>query len=115
MPVTHLICPRCQAPTRTAAIVSPTSPDAVECVRCTWPSPSFTRMEATLARRGQDGRGFDMTDEGLEEFVTNLPPTFPLRDPRGRIVMAKVFRAHIHDGQVDVTFEFDPDAWSTVH
>ena len=69
------------------------------------------QMTATLAKRGVDRQGHDITDEGLEDFVSNLPDTTTLTDSKGRKVVAKVFAVAIHDGQVDVTFEFDPEGW----
>lgn len=115
MPDNPTVCPRCSAPVQTTPLTPPEEGEALGCTRCTWPNPSYMRMLATLARKGVNAEGYDMTDEGLETFVANLPDTTTLKDPQGRRVYAKVFEVHVHDGQVDVTFEFDPNAWVMVH
>ena len=51
----------------------------------------------------------------LQDFANNVPQTTTLTDPAGRKVTAKVVNVDLHDGQVDVTFEFDPNAWVMVH
>lgn len=97
-------CPRCSAPTeRTGGTHG--------CTLCTWPNPSWVRVLATLARKGVDAQGYDMTDEGLEDFAASLQSATVLTDSQGRKVTAKVVEVHVHDGQVDVTFEFDPEGW----
>jgi hypothetical protein len=71
-------------------------------------------MQATLAKKGVASTGesvIDMTDQGLEDFAASIKETTTLRDPHGRVVLAKVIEVRVHDGQVDVTFEFDPQAW----
>jgi hypothetical protein len=52
-----------------------------------------------------------LSDEGLEDFAASLKGVTTLKDPKGRVVQAKVFAVLVHDGQVDVTFEFDPKGW----
>ena len=65
------------------------------------------QIQTTLTRT--DG---DSSDIGLEEFVAELGERTTLTDPkRGVKVIADIVNVHIHDGQVDVTFEFDEDAW----
>jgi hypothetical protein len=66
------------------------------------------QVQTTLKRT--DG---DSSDIGLEEFVAELGETATLTDPRkGTKVEADIIDVHIHDGQVDVTFEFDDDGWT---
>lgn len=107
-------CPRCSAPTQTTPLTPPDDDVAYGCSRCTWPNPSWCRMQATLAKAGPDG-GFDLDDQGLEDFAASIKTSTTLRDTQGRVVEAKVVEVAIHDGQVDVTFEFDPTAWAPVH
>lgn len=105
------LCPRCAAPTQKTALTPPDTGEAYGCSRCTWPNQSWQRMQATLAKRGVDNRGFEMTDQGLEDFAASIKNTTTLKNPQGRVVEAKVIKVHVHDGRVDVTFEFDPEGW----
>ena len=99
IPLTPKKCPRCEAPTKDRA-----------CTRCTWPNESWCRVLTTIAKK-QEAGVLDYSAEALEDIVANFPDTMPLKDDKGRMVMAKVITAQVHDGQSDVTFEFDPKAW----
>jgi len=100
------MCPRCQS-----LVLKDEAIGTDACTRCTWPNPSFTQMRTTLARKGVNAQGYDMTDQALEDFAASRKSETTLIDPQGRSLRAKVFEVHVHDGQVDVTFEFDPKGW----
>ena len=51
------------------------------------------------------------SDQDLEDFVAGLGETTILTDSRGSKVTAGIVKVDIHDGQVDVVFDFDPDGW----
>jgi len=64
----------------------------------------------TIAKRQETG-DLDYTAESLEDIVANFPDTMPLKDDKGKVVIAKVISVQVHDGQIDVVFEFDPKGW----
>ncbi len=98
-------CPRCSSPVQVVEHMGEV------CTRCTWPNPSYVQMAMTLAKKDLTATGYSMTDQGLEDFAASLKSETTLKDPKGQFVQAKVFEVHVHDGQVDVTFEFDPRGW----
>lgn len=97
-------CPRCDAPTQGAG-------KGIACTLCTWPNPSWVRVVTTLARRGADASGRIISDEGLEEFAASIQSHTTLTDAQGQQVTAKVVQVVVENGEVNVTFEFDPKGW----
>lgn len=111
MPNVPTTCPRCNAIIQTTPLTPPDSGEAYGCTRCTWPNPSYTRMRTTLARHDVGQQSYDTKDPDLEDFAARIKDTTVLKDPHGRMVSAKVVEIQVREGQVDVTFEFDPNGW----
>lgn len=115
MPDNPTVCPRCSAPVQATPLTPPDEGEAHGCTRCTWPNPSYMRVMTTLAKQEPGADGHSFYGQALQDFANNVPQTTTLRDPQGRRVSARVVKVDLHDGMVDVIFEFDPTAWAMVH
>ena len=108
-------CPRCSAPLQATPLTPPDEGEALGCTRCTWPNPSYMRVMTVLAKQKPGTVGYTHYGQSLQEFADNLPKSTTLKDPKGRVVAAKVVDVKVQDGQVEVVFEFDPNAWVQLH
>ena len=104
-----MVCPRCEASVEEIPLEGGHS--YKECSVCTWPNESFEQMETTLACTTPSPDGDALSVDALEDFAASLTKPTTLRDPQGRIVMAKAVSIRILDDAVNVVFEFDPEGW----